>query len=252
MRFTVLGSGDAFGSGGRWQTCFHVETGSGAFLIDCGVTSIMGLERAGLAAERVSEIYITHLHGDHFGGLPWWLIHAQHVMRRTVPLTVVGPPGLEARFRAATDALYPGALAYSRKFELRFVEIAERTPTSVGNVEVTAYEVQHPSGAPSYGLRLSAGSGAGRRIIGFSGDTEWVDALEDVARGADLFIAECYGYDEANMRAHMTWRVIEAKLPRLEARRILLTHMGRRMIAHESEVRGERVMVAADGMIIDL
>jgi ribonuclease BN (tRNA processing enzyme) len=94
MKLTVIGSSDAFGSGGRLQTCFHVAHAHGEFLIDCGATSLIGLARQGLEPNRIETIYVTHLHGDHFSGLVWWLIHAIHVARRTEPLTVVGPEGL--------------------------------------------------------------------------------------------------------------------------------------------------------------
>src|SRR5690606_18908831 len=115
MQLTVIGSSDAFGSGGRLQTCFHVAWSRGAFLIDCGATSLTGLFRQGVELNSISTIFVTHLHGDHFGGLVWWLIHAVHVAGRTVPLTVVGPAGLEARFTAAAEALFPGSTEAERR-----------------------------------------------------------------------------------------------------------------------------------------
>lgn len=64
-----LGSGDAFGSGGRFQTCILVETASTRFLIDCGASSLIGMKRFGVDPGSVDAILISHLHGDHFGGL---------------------------------------------------------------------------------------------------------------------------------------------------------------------------------------
>lgn len=253
MQLTVLGCGDAFGSGGRLQTCFHLAarpTGD-AMLIDCGATSLLGLERAQLDPDRVATIFITHLHGDHFGGLSWWLIHAQHVTKRTRPLTIAGPPGIEERFRAATAALYPGALEYRRSFALSFVELEAGRSVEVGAAAVTAFEVSHPSGAPSFALRFDVGIGDERRTVSFSGDTEWVEALVDVARGADLFITECYAFD-APVRYHLSWREIARELPRLAARRVLLTHMGPDMLANRATVSDPRVILAEDGMVIDL
>ena len=55
MKLTVVGSGDAFGSGGRLQTCFHVAAPGGDILIDCGATSIIGLQQRGLDPNRVSH-----------------------------------------------------------------------------------------------------------------------------------------------------------------------------------------------------
>ena len=109
MKLTVVGSGDAFGSGGRLQTCVHVAMAGEEFLIDCGATSLIGMQRLGLDPQRVSSIFISHLHGDHFSGLVWWMIHSHHVTRRTHPLTITGPAGIEERFVTAAEALFPGS-----------------------------------------------------------------------------------------------------------------------------------------------
>ena len=93
MKLTVVGCGDAFGSGGRLQTCYHVETSQTRFIIDCGATTLIGFNKLGIDPNTVETIFISHLHGDHFAGLVWWLVHAQHVAKRASPLTVVGPVG---------------------------------------------------------------------------------------------------------------------------------------------------------------
>ena len=247
MRLTVLGSGDAFGSGGRLQPAFHIANGPDHILLDCGVTTLIGLQRAGLAANDVAAIYISHLHGDHFGGLPSWLLHGQHVSRRTAPLLVAGPPGIEARFVAAAEAFYPGSTKTKRRFELRFVEFVLGARMAIGPAYITAREVEHPSGAPSCALRLEFGA----RTIAYSGDTHWVDALLPTSEAADLFICECYGHDKA-APYHIEWTTLEAKLPLITARRLLLTHMSSSMLAARASISEPRVTFAEDGMVLDI
>ncbi len=247
MKLTVVGCSDAFGSGGRLQTCFHVAAWGTEFLIDCGATALIGFNRFGLDPNRVSTIFVTHLHADHFGGLIWWLIHANHVAARTTPLTVVGPVGIEPRFTAAAEALYPGSTTTPRRFDLSFVELADRTPLDVGGVRVTPFEVVHPSGAPPYALRLEVEG----KVVAFSGDTEWVESLIPAAGNADLFIAECYGF-ERQARHHMDWRTIEKNLPRLTARQIMITHMGNEMLANAAAVTDRRVIAAWDGLTLNI
>jgi ribonuclease BN (tRNA processing enzyme) len=247
MRLTVLGCSDAFGTGGRLQTSFHVAYDGGAFLIDCGATTLIGLERQGLDPNGVSAIFITHLHGDHFGGLVWWLVHAVHVGKRTAPLTITGPAGIEKRLAAASEALFPGSSTAQRGFELTFIEYTEQKVITIGGVSVTPFEVSHPSGAPPYALRVTADN----RIITFSGDTEWVENLVPASAGADLFITDCYGY-VAPVRFHMNWVTIKANLPRISAKRILLSHMGREMLAHADQVASDHVLAARDGLALDL
>lgn len=252
MKITVLGSGDAFGSGGRLQTSFHVAPDGGeAFLIDCGVTALIGLDRAGFDPNAVATIFISHLHGDHFGGLVWWLLHGQHVARRTQPLVIAGPPGIEARFRATAEALYPGSTKVPPRFAMTFIELVPGDPVIVGGVTASVFTVSHPSGAPSYALRLTSGTGKARRTIAFSGDTEWVDVLVEVARGADLYITECYLY-EGPVRYHLSWANIARELPRLDAKRIMLTHMGHGMLARRGEIDDRRIVIAEDGMTLDV
>jgi ribonuclease BN (tRNA processing enzyme) len=120
-------------------------------------------------------------------------------------------------------------------------------PLDVGAVRVTPFEVCHPCGAPPYALRLESGG----KVLSFSGDTKWVDSLLPAANGADLFITESFGFSE-QVGHHMTWRDIERNIDRLGARRVLLTHMGEEMLANRQHVRDPRVMLAEDGMRIDV
>lgn len=246
MKLTVIGCGDAFGSGGRLQTCFHVEDEDRRFLIDCGATALIGLQRQGLDPNEVQAIFISHLHGDHFGGLIWWMLHAQHVAKRQQPLLVIGPAGVEARFKAAAEVLFPGSTKVPLRFEMQFREFVTGAPLEAASLTVTPFEVSHPSGAPSYALRFAVG----KKTLSFTGDSEWVESLVPAGQGADLYIMECYAFD-GPARFHMSWRTIEANLPRIGARRILLSHMSDDMLKNLDAVAGlTGVIVAEDGLVL--
>jgi ribonuclease BN (tRNA processing enzyme) len=247
MKLTVVGCGDAFGSGGRLQTCYLIEAAGTRFLIDCGASALIGFNRLGLDPNTVPTIFISHLHGDHYAGLVWWLLHAKHVGKRTTPLTVAGPPGVEARLRAASEALFPGSLRVALRHELHFVELVREERLTVGPVAVTPFEASHPSGAPSYALRFEVGG----KVIGFTGDSEWVESLVAAGREADLYMMECYQY-EGEPRYHMSWSTIRPQLDRIGARRVLLTHMAAGMLARRGEVADERVVLAEDGLVLDI
>lgn len=247
MKLTVVGCGDAFGSGGRLQTCYHIDTGEHRFLIDCGATAIIGLNKLGLDANAIGTIVISHLHGDHFSGLVWWLLHAQHVVKRSAPLTVAGPVGIEARFETAAEALFPGSTSVERRYELKFVEYVPETRQSIGPLIVSAFEVRHPSGAPPYALRIETGE----RTISFTGDSEWVENLVPAGKNADLYIMECYAF-EGEPRFHTSWRTIEKNLPRIGARRVMLTHMNASMLKQAPNVRTPGVFCAEDGLVVEI
>lgn len=251
MKLTIVGCGDAFGAGGRLQTGYLVDLGSAfdnqRFLIDCGATSIIGLNKLGIDANSIGTIFISHMHGDHFAGLVWWLLHTQHVAKRTAPLTVIGPQGIEARTFAAAEILFPGSSKVARRYDLIFKECRAGAPLTEGPVTVTAWEVSHPSGAPSHALRFEVGG----KILSFSGDTEWVEALVPVSAGADFFIAECYAFG-GPVRYHTSWEVLSKNLPRITAKRIMLTHMNASMLSRLDEIKRPNIVLAEDGLVIDI
>jgi ribonuclease BN (tRNA processing enzyme) len=243
VKVRFLGSGDAFGSGGRFQTCLHLESGARQLLVDCGASSLIAMRRFGVDPLAIDTVILSHLHGDHFGGVPFLLLDAQF-KRRTRPLVVAGPPGVERRVREAMEALFPGSSGVARRFETRFVELTDRTTIDLGPTTVTAYEVVHASGAPPFALRVSL-DGA---VVAYSGDTEWTESLVDAARGADLFVAEAY-YVDKPIKYHLDLATLRRHRARLDCRRLIVTHMSDDVLTRLAEVDLE---AAHDGMMVDL
>jgi ribonuclease BN (tRNA processing enzyme) len=238
VKVRFLGSGDAFGSGGRFQTCIHVESGASQLLLDCGASSLIAMRRFGVDPQAIDTVILSHLHGDHFGGVPFLILDGQF-KRRTRPLLVAGPAGVEKRVREAMEVFFPGSTRIERKFETRFVELADRVAVEVGPVHVIGFEVSHASGAPPFALRI-AGEG---KVVTYSGDTEWTESLVDAARGADLFIAEALFYDR-RVKYHLDLATLLEHRARLECRRLILTHMGEDMLGR---LDGLAIEAAEDG-----
>jgi ribonuclease BN (tRNA processing enzyme) len=247
MRLTIVGCGDAFGSGGRFNTCFWLETAKATLLVDCGASSLVALKARGLDHGKVDGIILSHLHGDHFGALPFLLLDAQHLTRRERPLLIAGPPGSRARIEAATENFFPRALSNKWRFPFEIVEIEPGKPTEVLGHTVSTTEVVHQSGAPSTAVRI----GDGQRLFAYSGDTEWTDALIGVADSADLFIVECYGYAGA-LRGHLSWELLKPRLGDLRAKKIMLTHMNPSMLAKVEEARAAGLLIAEDGLVLEI
>jgi ribonuclease BN (tRNA processing enzyme) len=131
-----VGSGDAFGSGGRWQTCIQVSGDGQTLLVDCGATSLAALKSQGLDPGEIGAVAITHLHGDHFGGLPFLILNAQF-SGRSAPLLVAGPPGTAVRLAQSMEVLFPGSASTRRRFEVRITELAtDGAPTRLGGAVV--------------------------------------------------------------------------------------------------------------------
>jgi ribonuclease BN (tRNA processing enzyme) len=243
VRLTFVGSGDAFAGGGRFQACLHVDGGGEPLLLDCGATSLVALRRLGIDPSGIGWIVLSHLHGDHFAGLPWLILDGQFGTR-TRTLTIIGPAGTEERVQRTFEALYPGAPDAERPFETYFVEFEERIPLDFGAARVTAYPVNHTPAAAPHGLRVEYGG----KVIAYSGDTEWTKTLPELARGADLFVCECNFFDQ-RVPGHLNYETLMAHRTELECGRIVITHMSENMLDHLTEVELE---AAADGTVIEV
>lgn len=244
VRVRFLGTGDAFGSGGKFQTCICVDFEGGCFMLDFGASSLIAMKRTGVSTSDIDTILLTHLHGDHFGGLPFLFLHEQLVSKRTGPIIVAGPPGLEKRIHEAMEAFFPGSSRIPWRYSLTFPELDERIPEEIGNIRVTAFPVVHGSGAPAYALRIECGG----KVIAYSGDTEWTETLVEAAFEADLFVSEAY-YFSKPMKYHLDYRSLMEHRARLRCRRIVLTHMGDDVLSRSGELEVE---CAGDGQCIVL
>jgi ribonuclease BN (tRNA processing enzyme) len=211
-------------------------------LIDCGATSLVAMKRAGIDPASVGTVLLSHLHGDHFGGLPFLVLDGQFARRET-PLTVAGPPGTRDRLTAAMDVLFPGSSTVARRFRTDVVELVPGLPTAIGALTVTGFPVEHASGAPSYALRVERAG----RTVAYSGDTEWCDGLVDAARNADLFVCEAYTF-ERRIRYHLDHATLARHLDQIRARRVILTHLGPEMLARRDEAVAE---CASDGLVVE-
>ena len=244
VEIRFLGSGDAFGSGGRFQTCFHIAGEKTNFLIDCGATALVAMKKFGVEPAGVDAILLSHLHGDHFGGIPYFILQAQFT-RRVHTVQVAGPAGVERRIREAMEILFPGSWAIPRRFSVDFIEYTDGQAIELEKgLRVVPYEVSHPSGAPAYALKVDL---QGKKI-GYSGDTEWVDRVLEAADGTDLFICEGYCFDK-KVKFHLDYDTLKTHRPQMKCRRLVLTHMNEEMLARLPELEVEW---AEDGQKIDL
>jgi ribonuclease BN (tRNA processing enzyme) len=244
MKVQFLGSGDAFGSGGRFNTCFQVTTAHGAFLIDCGASALIAMRKFGVDPNGVHTIFISHLHGDHFGGLPFFILDAQLYSRRETPLTLVGPPGFKDRLSEAMELFFPGSATAPRKFAVEIIELSAQQTRVINGVAVTPQLMEHACGAPAFGLRFECEG----KALAYSGDTEWTETLVSLGGAADLFIAEALFF-ERKIRHHLDYASLRANLGRIGAKRVILTHLGPDMLARLGDVSEE---VATDGMIVEV
>lgn len=241
-KLTVLGSGDAFASGGKFCTSFWVEASGRNVLLDCGATAFVRMKLEGFNPNDLDVIVISHFHGDHYGGLPFITISSKYDQLRTKPLTIVGPEGIQQRMTALQEAMYPGTGALIEDLPFNFEEFTDRWH-EISEISVRAVPVKHSPPSNPHGIQLKWED----KILAFSGDTEWTDSLTTLADGSELMICECNNLDQ-DSPGHLSYNSILAKQHQLPTKRLLLSHMGEAMLEAQN-IQFERL---SDGQVIDL
>ncbi len=244
MRVTVLGAGDAFCNGGRRHSAYLVEAPETCFLLDCGTTTLLALKSLGIPAERIDFVAISHLHGDHFGGLPFLFLEYIYENPRSRPLTIVGPPGTEERVRTLHATMYRELSKRPCCFDVRFRELVPQQRTALSGVQLLPFRVPHQERDISFGYRVETDD----RALLYSGDCGWNEDLVRYSHGTDLFICECC-YFQTEISFHISYPKIAQEQHRLGCRRLLLSHIGREVLERLDEVSLE---CAYDGMVVEI
>jgi ribonuclease BN (tRNA processing enzyme) len=242
VKVRFLGTGNAFADGGRSHACIHLEAIGASLLLDCGGSSLPAIKKV-LDPATIQAIAISHLHGDHFGGVPYFLME-QYFAGRKAPLAIGGPRELQQRTTRAGEALYKDFFGkITIDYGLSFVTL-KATPVSLGGAEVSALPVKHVAESDPHGLRVKIDG----KLIAYSGDARFSDELLEVAKGADLFICESTNFSKSDP-AHLSYKELVANRAKLDCGRIILTHLGAESQAHIAEMEIE---VAQDGMLLTL
>lgn len=245
LEVTILGAGDAFASHGLFQSGYILESPGYRILMEAGPTALCAMKRLKFDPAALDMVLISHLHGDHFGGLPFLILEYLYESRLRRPLTIVGPRRLEERTWRLFSTMFPGSkpdLA-RLKNKLRFVVVGPGSDGKFGPIRLAAIRTPHMKRTPSLAFRI----GIGGKSIAFSGDSGWDEKLVPFVAGADLFLCECTYFESAHLDFHMNYPRLSANRARFDVGRMILTHVGREVLDRHKEVRLE---VARDGMHI--
>jgi ribonuclease BN (tRNA processing enzyme) len=242
---TVLGAGDAFASRGRFQSGYVIEGGGAVVLLEAGPSVLTALKRSAIAPADIDYVLISHLHGDHFAGLPFLMLEYLYESPRRRMLTIAGPRKLEQRTRVMFKSMYPRMDTSPLARKLRYVVLEPGREARLGPMRVTSVRTPHTKPDVSLALRVTL---AGKSVA-FSGDTGWTDELITLSAGADLFLCECTYYESEHLDFHLNYPHLVKNRSRFSAKRVVLTHLGREVLDHAPEIEME---MATDLMKISL
>lgn len=244
LKITILGCGDAFASGGRFNTCFYLNNEDHHFLVDCGASALISMKKYNVPISDIKFIILSHLHGDHFGGIPFFLLDAHYNQKRNNELSIIGPSGTKKKVNALMDLLYPGTDLNNFSYPVKFIEYEAGRTLFIEPLFITPYPVIHSKQSNPHGLRINFLE----KIFAFSGDTEWTESLIDISKDADLFICESNFYNKSGP-SHLDYHTIMIHKNRFSCKRLILNHLGEEMLSLKDNLEIE---CAEDGQVITL
>jgi ribonuclease BN (tRNA processing enzyme) len=245
VKVTILGAGDAFASRGYCQACYIIEVDGKKILMEAGPALLALLKKAGFSPADLDLVLISHLHGDHFGGLPFLILEYMWESKLRGNLTIAGPRRLEQRTWTVFENMFPTFPEEKVARRLKFEVLEPTRNRTFDGVKVSTIRTPHTKPDVSLAFRITAG---GKTIV-FSGDTGWTEELVPFCDGADLFICECTYFGSAHLNFHLNYPLIDQHRARLKVGRMVLTHLGREVFERKSDVKIE---MAYDGMQIEV
>lgn len=185
MRITILGNNSALPAFGRHPTAQTVTVYGEILLLDCGEGTQLQMQRYGIKWKNVHHIFISHLHGDHYFGLPG-LINSMSLLGRVAPLHLYGPAGL----KPILDAILAAAntvLCYELHFHP--LPTAPSLLVDTPSFRVDCFPVEH--GIACYGF-LIAMKTRGRRILPVQCNEYGIlpEHFEELKQGLDFTAAD--------------------------------------------------------------
>jgi ribonuclease BN (tRNA processing enzyme) len=242
LSFTFLGTGAPPVSLRRAGPAHLVRAGGTRVLIDCGAQVSHRLVEAGCPGASLDALIVTHLHSDHTVDFYQLIVSSWH-QGRDRPWRIIAPQPVLALLRAIYDGFRPERelrIAFEKRpsatgLEVSFEELKPGPIAGLGELAITAFEVDHAPVEPAFGLAIAA---EGQRIV-FSGDTRPCEALATAATGVDLLVTEVYvardmppvpGVRSAETAAavrayHMTPDEVASLALRAGAKMLALTHL---------------------------
>lgn len=250
---TVLGSGTALPDARRHSASYHLSLRRAGILLDCGPGTLHGLSEHGVDWAGVTHVFVSHYHNDHVGDLaaiPFAMRQPQ-APKRTVPLTLVGPPGFTGFVNGLAAALGPHVTDPELPVVVREVCPEEPYRDADAGFTVDAHPTLHTDESQAY--RLSGPWG----VVGYTGDTGPSTALAAFLRGCGVLIAECALTDPPTVDRHLSPRGVAQLAAVAEPDLLVVTHVYPDQTPSEAATRVSRlyhgaVIAARDGMRIEL
>jgi ribonuclease Z len=188
---TLLGTGSPLPDQHRAGPSTLLQAAGENYLIDAGRGVLMRLMAAGVAANQLTAVLITHLHSDHITDLNDVITSQWISIFEPTPLRIVGPPGIRSVVGHIIESLGPDIsyrIAHHQDLNeepLLVIDEVESGPVAhPGNVRITAAPTDHRPVEPSVAFRFDLDDVA----VVVAGDTVPCADLDNLCAGAQALV----------------------------------------------------------------
>jgi ribonuclease BN (tRNA processing enzyme) len=245
LTLTLLGTGDAFASGGRAQAGYLLEAAGKKILFEAGPGLMAEMKRHGIEADALDAVVISHLHGDHFSGLPFLFLEYMWERPRKHPVIVAGPKNLEQRTWALMRTMFSRFNLNDIRSKVKWIVLEPGKSVKLVGLQLSTIRSPHTKPDISLSVKIVAD---GKTFV-FSGDSGWNDELVKFSAGANLLLCECTYFESEHLRFHMNYPELARNRDRFNVKRMILTHLGRELINHTPDIEIE---MGFDGMKLEI
>ena len=221
LTVTILGSGTGIPSLTRSSCSILLEITGDILLFDLGPGTMRRALEAGITIDRISYLFISHLHPDHTGELVNLIFACKYqgMEKRRNPLTIIGAKGI-GKFYEGLRRVY-GKWIEMDEDTLVIREMDNTKPDFMGfgPFDVNTMPMDHIES--SIGFRVAVPDGTS---LVYTGDTDYCKSVVELSRDTDLLICESALPDEMKVEGHLTPSLAGKIATEANVKALVLTH----------------------------
>ena len=238
VELTFLGTANAFGHDGRLFSCYLLK-GEHTLLIDAGPALFSAMKRNKISINDIDGVILSHLHPDHYLGLPAIVLENFYVIKRKSRIPIYGPEGTRDKILEVTRVLHTEEIYQHVDEIFEFIEFNAHLTRNIPGGRVSTFPAQHSGNARMQVIEFEG------KLIGYTGDTSYVEDSFNELLKSDILITEASS-SGFPIPDHMTLEQIqELSIP--DGCRVYLSHVGQSVVDNVSKIK-HPIYLAEDNM----